>query len=323
MRLYCILVWFVLSLSSLAGGFSNDVNNWQASHRYYFAGVGDSIMVGHGGAICGGEYETALGGGPYGNTNMNILNKLFLMTGANGTNCGHGGYNWRETLTTGLPWATNSDCKYILFHCGINDIAQSRTWLQVSNDMNACKAMCAAASKTMVVDEIFPDGQTNVVTDTLSLIVRQWNTNYHIWGKLNNVPIMTSHNLMGQIRASTGELDDLNYAYSSSGGRDVHLCVSGVNVWATNIVSFFNGLIVPAPLLTNATMQPGGAFQFGFTNMPGASFTVLATTNVGLALDTWTALGPAFETSPGPGHFQFIDLQATNSIRRFYLIRSP
>ena len=68
-----------LSLSSLAGEFSNDVSNCQASHRFYFAGVGDSIMVGHGGANCGGPYETALGGGPSGNTNMNILNKKAVL----------------------------------------------------------------------------------------------------------------------------------------------------------------------------------------------------------------------------------------------------
>jgi uncharacterized repeat protein (TIGR03803 family) len=35
----------------------------------------------------------------------------------------------------------------------------------------------------------------------------------------------------------------------------------------------------------------GGAFQFAFTNVAGASFTVLAITNVLLALSNWTVLG--------------------------------
>ena len=316
-----------LSLSSLAGEFSNDVSNWQASHRYYFAGVGDSIMVGHGGANCGGPYETALGGGPSGNTNMNILNKVFLLSGANGTNCGHGSYAWADVLSTGIHWATNSDAKYVICHCGINDIAQGYTWPAVSNTMYLCLLDCIAAGKTMVLDEIFPDGNTSW-TDAQALTVRQWNTNYHAWGASNNVPVMTSHDLMGQLRQSTGYLDDLKYAYSSSGGPDVHLCVGGVGVWATNIVSFFNELLgsIPTPtpiVLTGTTMKPNGAFQFSFTNTPRVSFSVLATTNIALGRGTWTTLGPAIETSPGSGCFQFIDLQATNNLQRFYLIHAP
>ena len=64
-----------------------------------------------------------------------------------------------------------------------------------------------------------------------------------------------------------------------------------------------------------------GAFQFGFSNTPGASFTVLSATNVSLPLSNWTVLGTATETTPG--QFQFIDLQATNSAQRFYRVRSP
>jgi hypothetical protein len=64
-----------------------------------------------------------------------------------------------------------------------------------------------------------------------------------------------------------------------------------------------------------------GAFQFAFTNTPGAVFTVLATTNPVLPLSNWTVLGGVTEVSPG--HFQFADPQATNSPRRFYRVRSP
>jgi hypothetical protein len=177
----------------------------------------------------------------------------------------------------------------------------------------------------MVLDEIFPDGQTNVFPDALALTVRQWNTNYHAWGASNNVPVMTSHDLMGQLRESTGYLDDLNYAYSSSGGPDLHLCVTGVNVWATNIVSFFDELFAsPMPIiLTAASIKPSGAFQLTFTNTPGLSFSVVATVDISLALDGWTKLGAAIETPPASGCFQFIDFQATNGVGRFYMIRSP
>jgi hypothetical protein len=64
-----------------------------------------------------------------------------------------------------------------------------------------------------------------------------------------------------------------------------------------------------------------GAFQFAFTNIPGAVFTALTTTNLALPLSNWTALGSVPEVSPG--QFQFTDPQATNDTRRFYRARSP
>jgi hypothetical protein len=66
---------------------------------------------------------------------------------------------------------------------------------------------------------------------------------------------------------------------------------------------------------------PGGAFQFGCTNTPGAVFTALATTNLALPFSNWTMIGGVTETSPG--HFQFTDTQATNKPKRFYSVRWP
>jgi hypothetical protein len=78
---------------------------------------------------------------------------------------------------------------------------------------------------------------------------------------------------------------------------------------------------VPPIVLTNSTPLPGGAFQFGFTNVPGLSFTAFATTNVALPLTNWTQLGAVAEVSPG--QFQFTDPQTTNTPQRFYRVRSP
>jgi hypothetical protein len=74
-------------------------------------------------------------------------------------------------------------------------------------------------------------------------------------------------------------------------------------------------------VLTNANLLPGGPFQFGFTNVPGLSFTALMTTNVALPLTAWTRLGPVAEVSPG--QFQFTDSLAPNDSVRFYRVRSP
>jgi hypothetical protein len=108
--------------------------------------------------------------------------------------------------------------------------------------------------------------------------------------------------------------------------------VSGLPPGWTLATVFVNGIpsqstivrLVPpatAIVLTNPAQLPGGVFQFGFTNVSGAVFTALATTNLSLALSNWTVLGSATEIADG--QFQFSDPQATNYPRRFYDVRSP
>jgi len=81
---------------------------------------------------------------------------------------------------------------------------------------------------------------------------------------------------------------------------------------------------VPLPsamMLANPAKLAGGAFQFSFTNTPGASFCVVTTTNPLLPLSNWTVLCGVPEVSPG--QFQFADPQASNTPQCFYRIRSP
>jgi len=78
---------------------------------------------------------------------------------------------------------------------------------------------------------------------------------------------------------------------------------------------------VPPIVLTNSVWLRSGAFQFGFTNVPGLSFTAFATTNVTLGSTNWTRLGAVSEL--GPGQFQFTDPQATNGAQCYYRVRSP
>jgi hypothetical protein len=81
-------------------------------------------------------------------------------------------------------------------------------------------------------------------------------------------------------------------------------------------------LVVGTPMLLASPQKLlNGSFQFSFTNTPGASFSVLTTTDVALPLSNWTVLGTPAEISPG--HFQYADPQATNQPRRFYGVRSP
>jgi PKD repeat protein len=78
---------------------------------------------------------------------------------------------------------------------------------------------------------------------------------------------------------------------------------------------------VPIITILNPIRLAGGAFQFSFTNTPGAGSTVFTTTNLGLSFANWTTLGSATEVSPG--QFQFTDPLATNNSKRFYRVRSP
>ena len=73
--------------------------------------------------------------------------------------------------------------------------------------------------------------------------------------------------------------------------------------------------------LSNPMRLAGDSVQFAFTNIPGAPFTVLATTNVAQALNTWTVLGPVTEVTSG--HYQFTDPQGTTNRTRYYRVRSP
>lgn len=78
---------------------------------------------------------------------------------------------------------------------------------------------------------------------------------------------------------------------------------------------------VSSPQLYDAGTAPDGSFQFAFTNLPGAPFTVLAATNVTQPLSQWTRVLGLEETPPG--QFQFTDPDATNYPARFYRVRSP
>jgi hypothetical protein len=72
----------------------------------------------------------------------------------------------------------------------------------------------------------------------------------------------------------------------------------------------------PICLITQTT---NGVFLFTLTNLPGATLTVLASTNASAPLSNWNVLGAVSE--PAPGQFQFTD--PINLPLRFYRVRSP
>jgi hypothetical protein len=80
-------------------------------------------------------------------------------------------------------------------------------------------------------------------------------------------------------------------------------------------------LPVPRIVLTNLSVMADGAFQFGFTNTPGLSFTVYSTTNLSASFTNWSWAGVAVEISPG--QFQFSGSSVSGGQQQFYRVTSP
>ena len=74
------------------------------------------------------------------------------------------------------------------------------------------------------------------------------------------------------------------------------------------------------PTLTGAQMLGNGVFQFSFSNTPGATFTVLSTTNLSLPMNYWTVVGAA--TNTGPSVFTFTTPPTSHGFQTFYTVRS-
>src|SRR5262249_15624067 len=84
-----------------------------------------------------------------------------------------------------------------------------------------------------------------------------------------------------------------------------------------------SGAVAGVPATLDQMQVTGdGNFVLGFTNVSGAPFTVLSSTDVLAPVNEWTVLGQASELLPG--QFQFSDVQALNrDAVRFYRLRSP
>jgi hypothetical protein len=126
----------------------------------------------------------------------------------------------------------------------------------------------------------------------------------------------------------TSFLATTNWSTTSFASLPVTNCPPGyalATVFVNGIPSVSAIVLVgpePGPIiLANPAKTAGGAFQFSFTNTPGALFTVLATTNLPTASSNWTVLGRATETVDG--QFQFSDTQATKYHSRLYRVSSP
>jgi hypothetical protein len=86
------------------------------------------------------------------------------------------------------------------------------------------------------------------------------------------------------------------------------------------VVKFQPAALDPVTLANPARLNDG-SFQFSFSNIIGATFTVRATTNLALARTNWPAVGSATENPPG--QYQFTDAPMAGVGRRFYQVSAP
>jgi hypothetical protein len=116
------------------------------------------------------------------------------------------------------------------------------------------------------------------------------------------------------INGVTNGVVSFSFTQNSGAPRTAHITLLGEQIPITQ------DIVGVATRLVGAGFSPNGGFQFSFTNLPGAFFTVLTTTNVALPLSQWTPLGAPTERSPG--RYQFFDTAPTHGAR-FYEVVTP
>ncbi len=164
--------------------------------------------------------------------------------------------------------------------------------------------------------------RTVVVKDTLPPIITVLGSN-----PFTNAPNVPFND------PGAAALDACGGSFAVTTNNLVNVAVSGTyTVTYTATDSFGNSatntrtVVVPfSPILSVSNLTASNAMfiSFQITNGNGASFTVLASTNVADPMNVWSNLGTATEIPLGSGQFQFTDPQVTNNPQRFYRVRTP
>lgn len=110
---------------------------------------------------------------------------------------------------------------------------------------------------------------------------------------------------------TVGSVDSFD-AFISSGKKGV---LSFADLTALDVIGYKLNYSLPQL----AGTKSGTNFILNFTNTPGTTYTVLATTNLALIFSNWPTLGTS--TDSVPGQFFFTDKQAGTNKLRFYRVR--
>jgi hypothetical protein len=103
-------------------------------------------------------------------------------------------------------------------------------------------------------------------------------------------------------------------AYDSSITIGQEALLSSADLTAVDILGYDLNFNVPR---VSGARLGGGSFRLTFTNVPGLNFSILASTNIALAVTNWIVLGAPTENPDG--QYQFTD--PTTNKTRFYRVR--
>jgi lysophospholipase L1-like esterase len=238
----------IIAANAFASTIATDPELDCLSNRPFLAGTGDSIMAGHNGgngtsaAWYSTEEDPNIAGVltvPGGTPTSEIPNQIRAKIG-DGTvlqyqNFGKGSMTFAWVASNGIVDAVASGARAIVIVCGVNDVTAGTTWEDMEIALNTIKA-AVPASTMLLISEILP--YTNG-SDVQCARLNDRNASMTIWCAANGVRLIKSHDAMGQLRISTGLLDDLKTEYDEDG---VHLTTAGVDAMAGIIVDAMRSL---------------------------------------------------------------------------------
>jgi lysophospholipase L1-like esterase len=202
--------------------------------------IGDSIMEGHNTAsVWHSVFDTA--NGPSGNPTAEVGNQMrAIMPGLEYQNYAFADQGWVWVDATGLLQAYTSyalKASAWVIMAGVNDISNGVTWDTVAGELATIRTRVVAGD--LWICEILP---WTAGSDLQAATLRTWNDNLATWCAANNARLIACHDAMGQVRVSTGEIDDLLTAYNQDG---VHLKQAGVDALAAIIKAALGAVYNP------------------------------------------------------------------------------
>lgn len=159
-----------------------------------------------------------------------------------------GSKTWAWAVTGGVPFALANNPTHLWLHFGVNDVAGGRLWSAIETDLDAVRALVPSTTR-LFLTEILPWTAGN---DTQAATIRTFNQNYATWCAANDATLILCHDAMGQVRGTTGELDDLISAYNSDG---VHLTTAGVNAFAAIVEEVLASSVSQLVVDSNVTVS--------------------------------------------------------------------
>lgn len=195
----------------------------------FIAIIGDSKAEGHnnGGSGSADSYHTEFHNSTVVNTlpggvqSSEILYELAqLVSALKYQNVGVGSITFAELASTYAAIALAQLPQILLIECGVNDVAASRAWSAVEDDLDTIYSLfLVSGCQLILIDEILPWTNGDA---TQAATIRTWNSNLATWatGK-SGVAIVESHDPM----KDPENTDNMLPAYDFDG---IHLTTAGV-----------------------------------------------------------------------------------------------